>query len=330
MKIDVDNFNQEKQCTYKDELYSVRDNGAILRHPKEGKKPRPLDNNWTFGKANPQNGYMHHSSARVHIIVAIAFHGNPPTQQHIVDHIDTNRQNNRPENLRWLTKLENALNNPITRKRIIYKCGSIEAFIKDPSLLQDTDGSCADISWMRTVTPEEARNSLERLEKWAKQEDTKSKGGKMGEWIYSPINNDSTIEEPKPINYTQSLTANAAQVNWKTPCEFPCCPNTVSEHPINDYYSNLTTDHLFATNEYNSNTKVFDKAISNDKATIWAILKAEDYAVKPWFLTKITFENGLFIHESLGSYFKQIGAEKYFTLAQGLEWNGEDSIDDYC
>ena len=37
-----------------------------------------------------------------------------------IDHIDTNRCNNRKENLRWFTKLENALNNEITRNKIIY------------------------------------------------------------------------------------------------------------------------------------------------------------------------------------------------------------------
>ena len=128
MTININNFQQEKECTYKGERYSVRDNGAVMRHPKNTNKPRPLDNAWTFGKPNDKNGYMHISSARVHIIMTITFHGNPPTTQYIVDHIDTNRQNNRPKNLRWLTKLEHALYNPITRKRIIYRCGSIVAY----------------------------------------------------------------------------------------------------------------------------------------------------------------------------------------------------------
>lgn len=71
---------------------------------------------------------MEIASVRVHIIVATAFHGPKPTKEHVVDHIDTNRRNNRPDNLRWVTRLENALDNPITRKRIIMRCGSIEAF----------------------------------------------------------------------------------------------------------------------------------------------------------------------------------------------------------
>lgn len=126
--IDVNDFKQEVECIYKDEKYSVRDNGAIFRHPRDGKRPRKYDNFWTFGKANDKHGYMEIASVRVHIIVATAFHGTKPTKEYVVDHIDTNRRNNRPNNLRWVTRLENALENPITRKRIIMRCGSIEAF----------------------------------------------------------------------------------------------------------------------------------------------------------------------------------------------------------
>lgn len=45
----VDVYGEEKQCKYNGEIYSVRDNGAVMRHPKDENKPRPLDNIWTFG-----------------------------------------------------------------------------------------------------------------------------------------------------------------------------------------------------------------------------------------------------------------------------------------
>ena len=137
MDVDLLNdFKETKTCTYKGECYSVRDNGAVLRHAREGKRKRKYDDVWTFGKPNKHNGYMNLDVEVVHRIVAWAFLGNPPSSQHVVDHIDTNRRNNRPENLRWLTKLENALNNPNTLRKIIYYCGSIDAFVRDPSVLK--------------------------------------------------------------------------------------------------------------------------------------------------------------------------------------------------
>ena len=46
----------------------------------------------------------------------MAFHPNTYNKPQ-VDHINTNRNDNRAENLRWVTKLENA-NNPLTRQKI--------------------------------------------------------------------------------------------------------------------------------------------------------------------------------------------------------------------
>lgn len=38
----------------------------------------------------------------------------------------------------------------------------------------------------------------------------------------------------------------------------------------------------------------------------------------------------VFIIESLGSYFTDDGADKYFTLALDEEWTGGEVMDDYC
>ena len=43
----------------------------------------------------------------VHRLVCEAFHGNAPSNNHIVDHIDADRGNPRASNLRWLTLSEN-------------------------------------------------------------------------------------------------------------------------------------------------------------------------------------------------------------------------------
>lgn len=158
--IDVNQkYTREVECEYKGEKYKVRDNGAIFRMAREGKPKRPKDEIWTFGETFLR-GYACFCGEAVHRIVAIAFLGAPPTNQHVVDHFDTNRQNNRPENLRWLTKLENILLNPITRKKIEYLCGSVENFLKDPSRLKGHEEDDKNFSWMRAVSQKEAQNTL--------------------------------------------------------------------------------------------------------------------------------------------------------------------------
>lgn len=184
-EINLIDFDHQLECKYNGEQYSVRDNGAVFRHPRIGKSPRPTDNKWTFGKPNEKTGYMEIASVRVHRIVATAFHGEPPTKEHVVDHIDTNRQNNRPENLRWVTRLEHSLINPITVKRIesICKC-SIDEFIANPQQYRDLlSNAPTDIRWMRKVSREEAQESLAKLTHWAKT-DKPLLGRTLGEWIF--------------------------------------------------------------------------------------------------------------------------------------------------
>jgi hypothetical protein len=141
----INEYTEVKDILYRDERYSVRDNGAVLRHPKDSSKKRKLDSCWTFGLKDKRTGYMMIGNHRVHIIVASAFQGYRDSKLYVVDHIDTNRCNNRIENLRWLTKLENALNNPVTRKRIEYLCGGdIQMFINNPNCLRDLTGKYQD------------------------------------------------------------------------------------------------------------------------------------------------------------------------------------------
>ena len=320
MNISVDDYNEVKDCTYKDEHYSARDNGAVMRHPREGKRVRKDDNVWTFGKPNDKTGYMEIAGQRVHRIIAFAFHGNPPTDQHVVDHIDTNCRNNRPENLRWLTRLENALNNPITRARIENLCGSIEVFLADPSVLRGHEKIDPNFSWMRAVTPEEARASLERLTNWAKER-PKPQGGNLGEWVFQErrVNTESSynapsfpsvrenemaapreneIEEREPMR-TQSLTPNAVQLDWKNPVVFPCCPQEFSGNPLEAYMANLKEGAIFSTNNYGDSTVLRFGMPQPD--CLW-VMCSISIGFKTHAFTKITFKDGIFYHENMGVF----------------------------
>lgn len=327
MTVNVEDYKRQTECVYKEEHYSVRDNGAVFRHSRKNKPLRKYDSLWTFGTPN-NYGYLLIVSEVVHRIVAYAFLGKPPTSQHVIDHIDTNRQNNRPENLRWLTKLENILKNPITLKKIVFCCGSIEAFLKDPSVLNNFESEDRNFGWMRTVTPEEAQTSLKRLNNWAKKENssTLSTGVTLGEWLFQDNQNSSSIQQVS--EHVASITPNAIQKDWKTPCEFPCCPQTSADNPIIIYAASLTVGQIFSRNQYSSSI-VADYATSIDKNTLWVMCKnSKEDTVKPWSLAQVTFENNFFLHTNLGSFFEKNGAEKQFTLTQGLEWTGGDTFDD--
>ena len=192
---DKDDFNQEINCTYKNEVYTVRENCSVLRHPRENGRKRPTDNAWTFGKLNKNTGYREVASVRIHRIVATAFHGLPPTQNHIVHHIDNNKQNNRPENLMWVTRLENILLDPITAKKIALICGSVEAFLANPAKFRDKFQE-PNNSWMRKVSKQEAQISLARMQEWAKS-DKRPSGGTLDEWIFRRKDNysEERVEE---------------------------------------------------------------------------------------------------------------------------------------
>ena len=340
--INANDFKEERSCIFKGEEYLVRDNGAVLRKTQPQGKPRKLDNIWTFGKINNKTGYLEIASVRVHRIVATAFHGNPPTKEYVVDHIDTNRQNNRPDNLRWITRLENVILNPITRKRIEYRTGvSIDEFLKNPAKYRDLF-SDPDFAWMRRVSEEEAKQCLINMQKWSgiKEQSLQKSSNGIGDWIYRQRtdNNINQFKQNKNIDtdefsdfedgdLTYSLSPLAKQRYWRIPAKFLCCPEKIDGDPIVCYFKNMTEGAVFNRNQYGDS--IIEKFASIDKDAI-LIISSIPSTIKSYALAKITFENGYYVHESLGTFFTYVGAEKQFTLAQGLEWTGEDSIDDYC
>ncbi len=294
---------------------------------------------------------------RVHRIVCWAFHGEPIGDRNVVDHIDTNRRNNRPENLRWVTRLENTLNNPITRAKIELICGSVEAFLKDPSLLHGHESENPNFEWMRAVTIEEGERSLKRWNDWAAKpiEERKPKGQGVNKWIFEEDKTSKTPESGYRPSYVgpydswedheaaieernhkehemqyglkESLTPGAKQLEWKTPTEFPQTPQEISSTPLQDYLSHLSKGTIYCRNDFGE-SPVYDAAMAEDGSHL-AVL-TEISGPKSFALSEVTFDNGVFVHKSMGTFFREDGAKKYFTLSLGKEWTGGDVFDDYC
>jgi hypothetical protein len=361
-------FEKECEVAFKEEVYLVRDNGAVLRRARPQARRRKLDEVWTFGRLNHHSGYFEINGHVVHRVVATAFHGPQPSPDHVVDHIDTNRLNNRPDNLRWVTRLENILLNPITRRRIELAYGSLDAFFENPGAFP-----LPNWEWMRVVTKEQAQRSRERLLEWAAKGQA-GNGGSLGDWVFQPkhktplsievkgkraseeqvfkprprpthvieVKKDGTLElvlNPPPTPYpipmpepdgldTSSLTTSAFQRKWRTPTEFVQCPEAVSPEGLKLYLERLSADAVFGRNRYGESI-VVEAAMSAEG--VLSVVCHMPSAVKNWSHAKIYVEGGAFCHEAGGTYFSPDGAMKAHCIAIGAPTDAyEGSIDDYC
>lgn len=337
----LNSYSEVRECDYKGEHYSVRDNGAVMRHPKPGKKARPSDNEWTFGTRDEQTAYMKFGTHRIHIIVANAFLGEHDSKIYVVDHIDTNRCNNRVSNLRWFTRLENALNNPITRKRIEWLCGGdIQKFIDDPSCLRTEGGKAQDLSWMRTVTSGEAKTAMSNLMRWAKKSPSPAPASdgqradreKDPEWMFKPQpwgqQMSSQSEEEKVLADVTSKRIVEVELNAQgNDTEFLLMPES-GNATTEEYFGRLTPGAVFARNRY-GDSKVIQALMSKDKSSIGVAVSFPS-EIKHYAAYKVFCINGQFFHQFLRTYFEENGALQRMTEAAGETWTGPDSIDNYC
>lgn len=317
--VDLDDFAHQNECFYDGERYSVRDNGAVFRHPQ--KRRRSNDNKWTFGQTNSSNPYLHISGVRIHRIVATAFHGLPPDPGYVVDHIDSNCRNNRPDNLRWVTRLENTLNNPITRKKIEYLCGSIDAFLENPSMLNEMS-LAPNILWMRTVTLEEARNCKMRMSIWANSKNkTKGEIGRrssyFGDRIYRPLTKWELGFEP---GLDPAKTPGCGQYMWRATSYFPCCPQELIADPLESYFQNLKIGAVFSYSDDNDlSPKLTILEVAKAKNIPAILVMCERDSDKPFSISGISIsEEGFFIHFNLGLYLDKDSANRAFLMKQEL------------
>ena len=107
-------------------VYEVSNKGRIKSLERiVNTKNRQIHRHESIRNLKIHDGYYYVTLAKnckretiaVHRIVAMAFIDKPNEKNHI-DHINTNRLDNRVENLKWCTRLENA-RNPITHQKVV-------------------------------------------------------------------------------------------------------------------------------------------------------------------------------------------------------------------
>ncbi len=321
MKLEqLDQYKRQTEIDFRGEKYIVRDNGAVYRRLKPGRRGSSVDEIWTFGRQEESSGYMFISSHLIHRIVAFAFLGSPPSDKHVVDHIDGDRRNNRVENLRWVTRLDNVIRHPSTRKRIIGAYGSLESFFENPGAAVQLDKGS---DWLRTVSREDAERSREQLIEWA-ESDGRPTDRFFGNRVYGTP--DPRLSLPEPIPDKPSLTPMAVQRRWKTPTEFPNCPTELEPDPLADYAGNLCPGAVFSRDQYKECLVVMAERCDSVLSVL--VESGQEDAVKPWAVAKVTIEDGKFVHEAVGTFFELNGAKKAYYKLLGIPFTG-DSIDDY-
>jgi hypothetical protein len=86
----------------------------------------------------------------IHRVVCTAFYGSPPTELHVVNHIDENKQNNKPENLEWVTQQQNVRHSAKSKKYTpAHNRRSVAQYSKDKKTLLNTF-SCVSEASTRT------------------------------------------------------------------------------------------------------------------------------------------------------------------------------------
>lgn len=114
----------------------------------------------------------------------------------------------------------------------------------------------------------------------------------------------------------------------RIPTKYYCYPGLRWEPPLQAYYDNVKIGMLFASNRY-AKPFVFDKAMSIDKKNFVVMGKDIYGAVKPWVVYVVSWNGSNYYHIVL-SHFDYQSALKDFTLAQGKEWYGGDTLSDEC
>ncbi|MDO8925337.1 MAG: hypothetical protein Q7U94_00340 [Sideroxyarcus sp.] len=223
------------------------------------------------------------------------------------------------------------LKNPITRRKVEFLCGSIEAFLDNPSMLRDASGN-PNFEWMRAVTPEEAKNCMARMHIWAGSTPSKrttdrvrGQAPKNFSRMYQPLQKwEAGLDGEPGLDF--ALTPRSAQYMWNPAIHFPLCPANISIDPLEDYVQNTSLGAVLAYSEDpDICTELTVRRVEylRDRA---AILILCSRAGMGWAIVGIEVSSrGLphFIHFYLGSYSNEVEANDAFAEKAAADfWSG--------
>src|SRR5690606_12067926 len=114
-----------------------------------------------------------------------------------------------------------------------------------------------------------------------------------------------------------ALTKGCSQIRWGAKYYFPCCPKEKEIISLETYFQNLKIGSVFAYNDDSPKLIAVQFARIKNNSSILVmcereISSSEKEGFQPWLITEITYNNALFIHAKVGSYFEKDDADKEF------------------
>jgi len=123
-----------------------------------------------------------------------------------------------------------------------------------------------------------------------------------------------------------TLTPNAFTKEKMVLSCFPCCPKGKSDDSLEKYFQMLKPGCVYCSNS-KYKISIFKSKMCGKKIIVWGKSSSN---IKPWSVSIITYDSNHFVHELYSTFFDEVGAEKYFTILSGEQWDKGDCLDDYC
>ena len=95
------------------------------------------------------------------------------------------------------------------------------------------------------------------------------------------------------------FSPNTIQIDWKNPVEFPCCPQQVTDKPLEMYIVNMKKGIVFSKNHLGESTIL--RFGMTDINTLW-VMSSISIGWNTHAFTKITYEDGIYYHENMGVF----------------------------
>lgn len=115
-------------------------------------------------------------------------------------------------------------------------------------------------------------------------------------------------------DYNKSLTPTALQApGWRTPTEFPCCPQVVTPDGLKEYEENLKPGLMFSSNQYD-NYYVIERAIVQKHNMLFILCtnRKQDGYFGTYSVAAIEIKYNKYIHISLKRFGHITDATKFY------------------